>query len=357
MLQNFLIVLTQETPNISALLHDIFEIAMDVGLLNVNILIKTQDALMWSLYYYKPYIRNCHSVDVIQIESFSSKNFTNELNVKFDDLFPSRQFKFTKCPLFVSTFSFDPYVIIRTSNGSTTFDGIDVIIVREIAKTLNLVPIFMLAPDKKNRGIIFPNGTATGAIKMVLDGDANMTVGTYALSVERVNAMAYTKSYSQTAFIFAFKESIELVTPLARLMSPFQDIVWISIAFLLIVSTFIILLTKKLSLRQRHFIIGGHINRTPILNMVNALIGNAISNPRMAHGQSFGVFSRTLCILWLFFWLVVRNSYQGSLYETLQNQRVKSPFDAVEKVRMSNANIYIISTAINLIPEGFNTER
>lgn len=355
--QSFLIVITQEIPNVQEFLHDIFKVPMSLGLLNVNILIENNDAPMWSLFFYKPYIRSCNSIDVIKIETFSPDNYTNELNVSYIDLFPSRQFKFNHCPLYVSTFSIDPFVIIRNLNGFTTFDGLDVIIVNEIAKTLNLVPIFMLAPDKKNRGIIYPNGTATGAMKMVLDGTANLTVGSYALSLQRVNAMAYSKSYSQNSFIFAFKESVQLATPLARLMSPFQTNVWISITFLLIVSILVILLTKKLSMRQRHFIIGGQMNRTPILNMLNASIGNVIPNPMMTHGRSFGVFARTLSILWLFFWLIVRNTYQDSLYETLHSQRVKSPFDTIEKVKLSNVNIYIISTTIIFIPDAFNRAR
>lgn len=95
------------------------------------------------------------------------------------------------------------------------------------------------------------------------------------------------------------------------------------------------------------------MNRTPILNLINVLIGNVIPN-RIMRGNDFTVFARTLTILWIFFWLIIRNAYQGSLYESLQSQRVNSPFDTVEKVRMSNAKINIISTAVSLIPDGFN---
>lgn len=355
LIQNFLIVLTQEIPNVRKLLHDIFGIVLNLGLLNVNVLIKHEDVPMWSLFFYKPYVQSCHSIDVIKIETFSPKNYTIDLSVPFNNLFASKHFKFKNCPLFISTFSIEPFVIIRKSNGSTTYDGIDVIIVNEIAKTLHMIPNYVRSGKK--RGTVYKNGTATGAQKMVVDGVANMTVGTYALSMERVNVMSYSKSYMQNAFIFAFKENAQLATPLARLMSPFQAFVWLSIAFLLIISILVILLTKKLSMQHRHFMIGGRMNRTPILNMINIVIGNVVSNPRMTQERYFGIFARTLCILWLLFWLVVRNSYQGSLYETLRSHRVNSPYDTIEKVRMSNAKIYITGTAINLLPEGFNSAR
>lgn len=161
----------------------------------------------------------------------------------------------------------------------------------------------------------------------------------------------------QHSFIFAFSQSDLFATPLARLMAPFQGYVWISITCLISISIIVILMTKKLSTKHRHFIIGGRKNRTPVLNMMNALIGNVIPNRKMAHRKYFGTFARTLTILWIFFWLIVRNSYQGSMYEFLQSQRVKSPYDTVEKVRSSNVNIYMATTAANLIPDGFNSAR
>lgn len=192
----------------------------------------------------------------------------------------------------------------------------------------------------------------------VLDKDANMTTGSYAPTLARINAMAYTHAYSKSLFIFAFLESNQLATPLAKLMTPFQGSVWILIAFLVSFSIFAILMTKRLSTQQRHFIIGGRMNRTPVLNMMSVLIGNVISNPIiMEHEQYFGVFARSLFMLWIFFWLIVRSSYQGSLYESLQNQRAISLYDTVEKVRMSNVRIGITGTGLDLIPDGFDRNR
>lgn len=182
-----------------------------------------------------------------------------------------------------------------------------------------------------------------------------MTVGTYALSKERSLQMSFTHGYLQHSLVFAFKENYAL--PLTRLLAPFQTSVWISILLLMAVAIFLILLTKQLSPRHRHFIIGGRVNRTPILNMINSLMGNVISNRQMTHWTYFGTFARTLTMLWLFFWLVVRNSYQGSLYEFLQSQRIESPFETVEKVKMSDAKINLSSAFSPFLPEGFSRDR
>lgn len=179
-----------------------------------------------------------------------------------------------------------------------------------------------------------------------------MTVGTHALTSERAALFYYSRSYMQDSFIFTFAECNVFESPLSRLLAPFQTTVWISILLLLLMSTFILLLTKMLSKRNRHLIIGGQMNRTPIINMLNGMLGNMIPVRAM-----FGRFVRTLTILWIFFWLIVRNAYQGSLYDHFQSQRINSPYDKIDKVRNSNATIHMFSAAVDLIPDGFNSQR
>lgn len=181
-----------------------------------------------------------------------------------------------------------------------------------------------------------------------------MTIGSYALSIERIAVLSYSKSYMQNSFVFAYIRNIVFSTPL---MAPFQNCMWISIASLLFISIIIILMSKKLSTRQRHFIIGGRLNRTPILNMINVLFGNVVANRQMTRARYFGIFARTLMILWIMFWLIVRNSYQGALYGFLQTQRKNFPYDTVDKVRHSNVKIYIMASAGSLISQTFGNER
>lgn len=358
MLQSFFIVVTQGARNGSEVLDEMFEIQMQLGLVDVNILIKDEATSVWALYYYKPYAVNCHSFEKFQIDTFTTHNYTKYLNVSFSGLYPERNMKFHNCAMYVASFSFEPYVIIRNStNGTTTFSGVDVEIVNEISKALNLIPIYMQTPDRKRHGQVYPNGTADGAVKMILDGVANMTLGGFALTPQRAQAMASSFSYMKTAFVFAFIRILIPSPPLWKLMAPFQYYVWISIAVLLTISIAIILLSRKLTTRQRHFIIGGHMNRTPIMNMLNVLIGSVIPNPKMACKQYFGVFARTLALLWIFFWLIVRNSYQGSLFQFLQDQRGTNPYDTVSKVRDSNVQINMATTLVNLIPEDFDESR
>lgn len=99
------------------------------------------------------------------------------------------------------------------------------------------------------------------------------------------------------------------------------------------------------------------MNRTPIINMLTSMIGNNIANRRIIHTTNFSTFARTLTILWIFFSLVVRSAYQGSLYQHFQNQRTNSPHDTVEKVLNSNVTIHLLDPAVAFIPDGLDKHR
>lgn len=166
--QRFLIVMTQSVQNATETLKHIFEVTQRVHLLEVNVLIMDYNTLEWSLHFYMPYASNCHTFDMYEIDRFTLENYTSPLNYTFNDLFPPKIFKFADCPLFVSTFPYQPFVIIQkldNKTGQPIFKGFDVKIVDEVAKTLNLIPKYVQSPD--DRGKIFKNGTATGAIGMV----------------------------------------------------------------------------------------------------------------------------------------------------------------------------------------------
>lgn len=343
--QQFLIVITQDVQNKTESLDGIFESIQKVHLRDVNVLIQETNTSIWTLNYHVEFINDCYSFGAFEIERFTPENFTLPLLHTYNEIFPVLK-KFPRCRVFVATFPYQPFIILESplnETGQTSFSGFDVKIVHEISEALNMTAQYS-SDLEANRGLIFKNGTATGAMGMVINGQASLTIGNYAITEERENFMSSSRSYAQTSVVFAFAESNSFVTPLARLLAPFQTWLWVAISSLLTTSIAILLLTKKLTRFQRHFIIGGYRNRTPILNMFSEVIGIAVTNRRMARRRYFGVFARTLTILWLWFWLIVRNAYQGSLYGFLHSERVTSLYDTFDKVAESNCNIYAMST-------------
>lgn len=143
--------------------------------------------------------------------------------------------------------------------------------------------------------------------------------------------------YLQIPMIFVTKDSQYYASPLSRHLAPFQKGVWILMLMLLTCVIVIIFLTKKLSVEQRNCIIGGRLNRTPILNLINVLLGDPIANQQIKQNRQS--VARILMISWIFFCLILRSSYQCALYDYFTEQKEPSPYDTVAKIGYSDCNI------------------
>lgn len=181
-------------------------------------------------------------------------------------------------------------------------------------------------------------------------------MGGYILNKERAALFAFSKPYLQASLGFCFRE-VDTFIPLARLAAPFRSYMWLTIGVVLFITTVIILLTKNLNREWRHFIIGGRINRTPVLNMWSSFLGNNIANPKISSGEFFGNFARGIFILWVILWFVIRNSYQGALYTYLQEHRLTSPYDTVAKIKESGCKVIAPLSSYNLIKHVFPIDR
>lgn len=141
-------------------------------------------------------------------------------------------------------------------------------------------------------------------------------------------------------FEFIYKETdSDFDSSIYQLLAPLSPIVWFSITAFVLLTIVIILITKKLTRKQRHFIIGGKRNRAPILAMWAIVFGLAVVNRRISKRKFFGTFARTLALFWIILWLIIRNAYQGALYSSLRGHHFTSPFDTVEKVNASDCKI------------------
>lgn len=172
-----------------------------------------------------------------------------------------------------------------------------------------------------------------------MTGGADVTFGGYMITYLRAAISSSTDPYVQSTLGFAYIKNEAHVLSIKRLLAPLKPIMWFAILTILFLSTFVILLTKKMTRKWRHFYIGGRMNRSPILNMWLSVLGKSIPNQRIANGQNFSNFARTLAILWMLMWLVIRSSYEGQLYTYLQRIRFEQDYDTVEKVKASNCKV------------------
>lgn len=189
-----------------------------------------------------------------------------------------------------------------------------------------------------------------------MNEEANFTIGNYLLTKERERWLSPSVSYTQQSMGLAYKERYRHVSPFSQFVAPFSLTVWLLIFAVLCMSAIIILLLKKLSSRQRHFIIGGRMNRSPILNMINLFLGGLVDNRRRRHLRYFGTFARTLAMLWMLFSFFLRKSFEGTLFGFLQNQPIDLPCDTVEEVKTFKCQIVMWKSSIGALSQYVNDE-
>lgn len=180
----------------------------------------------------------------------------------------------------------------------------------------------------------------------VVDGYANLTLGAFTRTYERDKIMTATHTYVQVTLSFAISPKRDISTSLGKLIAPFNIYVWLSMILTLSSGIIIIFYTKSLSRSQRHFIIGGRVNRTPILNMIGTSLGGAMTNRYLNRLRLFGTFSRTMLMIWLLSCLILRGSYQGALYDYFRKKVLSSPYDTVQKLFASDCKLYVMATAL-----------
>lgn len=144
-------------------LDKLFGILWENTLIDSHVLCKGEDKF-WSLYNSLPFQNGCSVLSKHKIESFSQWNYTENITLSIDKLYPKKLKNFNKCPIYIATPVIQPLTIIHNSpDGSMHFEGIEISIVEQIATKFNFSTVY----KSTKHGIVLENRTATGNMKMV----------------------------------------------------------------------------------------------------------------------------------------------------------------------------------------------
>lgn len=164
-----MIIITDEIwENNTNSLNSIYEVLWENGLITSQVLSRVT-AELWSLSTFIPYQSDCFELSELKITSFTSLNYTENMNVSMMQLFPRKLNDFNQCPLHIAVSTVDPLVFAyNTSDGKIQYKGIDINIITQISKMLNFNIIFIRTTDGNNNGVVYSNGTVTGNMKLVI---------------------------------------------------------------------------------------------------------------------------------------------------------------------------------------------
>jgi hypothetical protein len=326
----YLIVYTELTNNIIYESERILKDCWNYHIVNSNILIRNSyDRNEIVILTFFPWGDGyCDKVQPVYLDGYQSNKSNDGL-----DFFPDKTANFYRCPLKVATFEWLPFMqLIKLENNSYDISGLEGVMLKRLSEIMNFTIDLTIVPDKW--GVPYSNGTLTGAIKLIYENKANLTVGYFAQTIARDKYMKtglFYYSYKLKWMIPPGKE----FSPFGKLLKPFQVSFWQYIGVLTLISVTIIIVLQIFTSSLKEFVIGKHVNH-PLLNFAGIIFGVAL--PIMPKRN----FARYLFLIFSLYCLVIRNSYQGSLFKYLQTDLRDKVVENTEEMIDKNFTFYML---------------
>lgn len=213
-----------------------------------------------------------------------------------------------------------------------------------IAKKVNFTIDLVYVKDEAQWGIITANGSSTGALKMVIEGSVNLTIGKFSMSPVRNNFLEPSGAYYSSPLVMIIPPG-KPFTSLENLMKPFKILMWSTVICILIIAFSVIAILKwRFNETFKNFVLGTN-NKHPFLNVLSVLLGVSL------HRTPNRNFARTLLCMFLLFCLVVRSSYQGALFEILKADNRAQMVDSLDGMIVEDFDFYLTESLSQLISE------
>ncbi|KMZ08645.1 uncharacterized protein LOC6725393 [Drosophila simulans] len=332
----FLVVYTGLEDQPMESLKIMFRRLLNMYVLNVNVFLQRDETV--HLYTYYPYgPHHCQSSLPVYYTAFQDLPAPATGFGLTKPLFPSKLANMHGCELVVATFEHRPYVIIEDdpkTPGGRSIRGIEGLIFRSLAERMNFT-IKIVERKDKNRGEILPDGNFTGILKMMVDGEVNLTFVCFMYSKARSDLMLPSISYTSFPIVLVVPSGGS-ISPMGRLTRPFRYIIWSCILVSLICGFLLIFLLKITAVPRLRNLVLGRRNRLPFMGMWASLLGGlALYNPQRN-------FARYILVMWLLQTLILRAAYTGQLYLLLQDVDVRSPIKSLGEVQAKDYEFRIL---------------
>lgn len=302
----YIIALTRYSDHQYKIMMQIFELLWSEYIINVNIIWmppeNDNEAIIFTYYPYTKFF--CGSAFPIQLNQFrsgkwllSSKNF-----------FPEKVSNMFGCPLTVATVFSPPFMILsEDENGKLVPDGIDGTLLRFLSQRMN----FSIDLQQfESQGTILDNGTVTGAMKMVIQKEANMTIGYTSSTVKRNLYMTASYIYYTSNLKWIIPPG-RLFTSFEKLFKPFRNILW-SCLFIVFLLSFVSIVVVRCQSRSVQDFVFGYRNNSPSLNLINIFFGGSLTKLPSRN------FARFLLAQFMIFCLIIRSSYTGKVQKSVE---------------------------------------
>uniref|UniRef100_A0A454A0P2 Ionotropic glutamate receptor L-glutamate and glycine-binding domain-containing protein n=1 Tax=Stomoxys calcitrans TaxID=35570 RepID=A0A454A0P2_STOCA len=341
----FLLVYTGHECDCMTSFKQIFKRLFELYVTNVNILLMIGKHAY--LYTYFPFrTHKCHSFEPEMYISFRGiENNGNFSTAK--SFYPSKVINMHGCPLTIVTWNFPPYIFVDRDESTgklLALRGLEGSLITLMAERMNFT-IEIKTPKQLNIGEVFENGTVTGALGMVANREANITIFSYVYTAARSEAMLASESYTTIPYVLAIAKGRPL-TPFERLVKPFHYIIWICYSSTLFIAVVFIYMLRFIGKTRIINLVQGDHNQTPLTYLLSILYGISIHN-----NIPYGNFARFLFNSWVLYNLVLRSAYNGELFKMLHDGTTHNDIKTIEQVVQKNYTIYTFASLAEIIKQ------
>ena len=257
-------------------------------------------------------------------ETFVRRKFVSDL----EKIFPSMITDLKNCPIRVTTFEDLRYVMKKGEEIS----GRDYDLIKTISTALHFTLDIQFITDQSPWELLFENGT--GTLKLI-NNETDIIIGGYFLINGRQTFLDHSVPYYVCKLIYVIPPPAPF-SSLKKLSQPFQQNVWICLIFFYITAALSIIAISQLDNESKiKSIVFGFNITSPFTNMILITLG--ITQPKVPQGS----FSRTIFLMFIMFCLVMRSSYQGSLYRFLQSDGFKIEIKSFDDLMDKEFNFYL----------------
>lgn len=254
-----------------------------------------------------------------------------------EETFKAQSINMRNCSVKVSTFILKPFVMSQNAE----LVGRDIEIIKALSQALRFKLEIDLIVGDLPWGMVYDNGTATGAMEKLLHNDTDIILGDYFLNLDRLKFFDHTSSYFESQFAYLVPPP-EKLSSFAKLFQPFDLDVWMTLLVCFIAGALIIVLLSYTSKQVRANILGSGTT-TPLTNMLIVILG---SSQAIVPSNSC---ARLLLMAFIIFCMIVRTVFQGSLFKFLQSDGNRRQISSVDEMLKENFNFHIGKSYENMI--------
>jgi hypothetical protein len=300
---------------------------------DVNYMIKKNESYL--IYTYFPFKEgSCgEKLEMELINTFNSKN----KRWTYKQFYPSKVKNLHQCGLKIGVTLNTPFAMLHDQK----FHGIDIEIMDEIARRYNFTNHYN--GPFASIGVIYENGTSTGLLSSLWEHKNDIGIGLLSLQYERIKFIPATPFYISAATTLTMPPTLAL-TPLEKLLMPFDIFIWCLLISMYVGGICIITLSRLMSKNVYEFIVGKSVYH-PILNMLIALVGGS---QNILPKRTFSRFLLAKCLI---FCLVMRGLYQGKLFDIMQKDIHEKEPKTIDELIERNYIFYAYDTLARRIQD------